>query len=82
MREGFSFLIASPEKALCDVIIYTPQLRLRSMISLQEYLADDLRLDIDEFFKMDISVFEQCALQNMKSEAFNNIIKLLSSPHY
>lgn len=77
MREGFSFLIASPEKALCDVIIYTPQLRLRSMISLQEYLADDLRLDMDEFFKMDISVFEQCAAQNMKSEELNNIIKLL-----
>ena len=35
-------VLASPEKALCDVIIYTPQLRLRSMLALQEYLYDDL----------------------------------------
>lgn len=76
-KEGFSFLIASPEKALCDLIIYTPQLRLRSMIALQEYLRDDLRLDMDEFFKMDISIFEQCALHNKKREELNNIIKFL-----
>lgn len=76
-KEGFSFLIASPEKALCDLIIYTPQLRLRSMIALQEYLRDDLRLDMDEFFKMDIAIFQQCALHNRKSEELNNIIKLL-----
>ena len=77
MKEGYSFLIASPEKALCDVIIYTPQLRLRSMVAMQEYLCDDLRLDMDEFFKMDISIFEECALHNKKSEELNNIIKLL-----
>lgn len=76
-KEGFTFLIASPEKALCDVIIYTPQLRLRSMMVLQEYLRDDLRLDMREFFKMDIAIFEQCALHNRKSEELNNIIKLL-----
>ena len=77
MKESFSFLIASPEKALCDVIIYTPQLRLRSMIALQEYLSADLRLHMDEFFKMDITIFEECALHNKKSEELNNIIKLL-----
>lgn len=76
-KVDFSFLIASPEKALCDVIIYTPQLRLRSMIALQEYLRDDLRLDMDEFFKMDISIFRECALHNKKSEELNNIIKYL-----
>lgn len=77
MKEDFSFLIATPEKALCDMIIYIPQLRLRSMIALQEYLNDDLRLDMKEFFKMNTSIFEQCALHNRKSEELNNIIKLL-----
>ena len=77
MKEGYSFLIASPEKALCDVIIYTPQLRLRSMVAMQEYLCDDLRLDMDEFYKMNRFIFEECALHNKKSEELNNIIKLL-----
>ena len=49
-EENYSFLIASPEKALCDVIIYTPQPR-RSMVAMQEYLCDDLRLDMDEFYR-------------------------------
>ena len=77
MKENYSFLIASPEKAFCDVIIYTPQLRLRSMVAMQEYLCDDLRLDMDEFFKMNTFIFEECALHNKKSEELNNIIKLL-----
>lgn len=78
MKENYSFLIASPEKALCDVIIYTPQLRLRSMVAMQEYLCDDLRLDMDEFYKMNRFIFEECALHNKKSEELNNIIKLLN----
>lgn len=76
-KEDFSFLIASPEKALCDLIIYTPQLRLRSMIALEEYLGDDLRLDMDEVLKMNVSVFEHCAAFNKKNAGLNNIIKLL-----
>lgn len=76
-KENYSLLIASPEKALCDVIIYTPQLRLRYMKALQTYFTDDLRLDMDEFYKMNITVFEECAAHNKKSEDLNNIIKLL-----
>lgn len=72
-------VLASLEKALCDVIIYTPQLRLRFVLALQEYLYDDLLFDMDAFFKMDISIFKECAFHNKKSEVFNNIIKLLSS---
>lgn len=77
INEEFSFLIASPEKALCDLIVYTPQLRLRSMIALEEYLDDDLRLDMNEVLKMNVSVFEQCAALSKKSIELNNIIKLL-----
>lgn len=76
-KEDFSFLIASPEKALCDLIVYTPHLRLRSMIMLEEYLVDDLRLDMDQVLKMDVSVFEQCATHRKKNIELNNIIKLL-----
>jgi len=54
-------LIASPEKALCDQIAYTPKLQLRSIKSLQAYLEEDIRLDMDAFFKMDVSAFEKCA---------------------
>ena len=77
VQDDYAFLIASPEKALCDLIIYTPKLRIRSMKSLQIYLEEDLRFDMTEFYKMNVSIFEQCVNVSKKEETINNIIKLL-----
>ena len=77
VQDDYAFLIASPEKALCDLIIYTPKLRIRSMKSLQIYLEEDLRFDMTEFYKMNVSIFEQCVKVSKKEETINNIIKLL-----
>lgn len=77
IRKDYAFLIASPEKALCDLIIYTPKLQLRSIKSLQTFLEEDIRLDIDEFYKMDVSIFEKCAEVGRKKTELENIIKLL-----
>jgi len=73
----YSYQIATPEKALCDLIIFTPKLRLRSIKSLQTYMEEDIRLDMDEFYKMNPGIFEQCANISKKKTAINNIIKLL-----
>lgn len=73
----YAFLIATPEKALCDQIIFTPKLQLRSVRALQLYLEEDLRFDMDEFYKMDIAVFQECAAFSKKRTEINNIIKLL-----
>ena len=40
-----SFLIASPEKAICDKITLTPNLQLRSIKQTRDFLIDDLRID-------------------------------------
>ena len=77
VQDDYAFLIASREKALCDLIIYTPKLRIRSMKSLQIYLEEDLRFDMTEFYKMNVSIFEQCVNVSKKEETINNIIKLL-----
>lgn len=72
-----SFLIASPEKALCDYIAYTPKLRLRFIKSMQIFLEEDLRFDMDEFYKMDTSIFESCAAVSKKGKDISNLVKLL-----
>lgn len=46
---GYSFLIASPEKALCDLIGNTPSLYLRYRKEAAEYLEEDIRLDMEAF---------------------------------
>lgn len=76
-RENYAFLIATPEKALCDLIAYTPKVRLRSLKSLQLYLEEDLRLDMDEFYKMNVSIFDECAEVSKKKTDIKNIINLL-----
>ncbi len=72
-----AFLIASPEKALCDLIAYTPQLRPRFVKSMKQFLEEDLRLDMDEFYRMNVEIFKACAQVSKKRNEINNIIKLL-----
>jgi len=73
----FSFLIASPEKALCDLIAYTPQVRPRFIKAMLSFLEEDIRLNIEAFYKMEVNIFRQCAEVSKKKNDLNNLIKLL-----
>jgi hypothetical protein len=73
----YSFLIASPEKALCDLIAYTSQVRPRFINAMLLYLEEDIRLNIEAFYKMDVDIFRQCAEVSKKKNDLNNLIKLL-----
>ena len=72
------FLIASPEKALCDLIIRTPKLLFRSKKDVITYLEDDLRFDTESLFSMDISVFQACAEKGYKSTSIQQLINVIS----
>lgn len=49
-EDGYSYQLATPEKALCDKLYeVTP---VRSMKALRELLFDDLRIDENEFNKL------------------------------
>lgn len=72
-----SFQIASPEKALADLVILTAGVRLRYKKEILEYLEQDLRLDMDAFYKMDAGVFERLATVSKKRNALLNIAKIL-----
>ncbi len=58
--DGTSFLIASPEKAVCDKVLLTRNLRANNLSTMQTYLFDDLRLDADAIADLDLTVFRQC----------------------
>jgi hypothetical protein len=75
--DDYSFLIASPEKALCDLIAYTPKVRPRFINAMLLYLEEDIRLNIEAFYKMDVDIFRQCAEVSKKKNDLNNLIKLL-----
>ena len=77
IKDNTAFLIAQPEKALCDLIVNTPNLNMRFQKEILTYLEDNLRFDMDAFFKMDTNIFQQCALVGKKKSTITNIIKII-----
>ncbi len=57
-EEGHAFLIATPEKALADVIAGIPGMAMRAM---GRFLEEDLRVDIDEVLRLDPVQMESIA---------------------
>lgn len=56
VENNYTYLIATPEKALCHMITTTPQLRIQSDKALITYLEEDLRFDISALHDMDMEV--------------------------
>lgn len=77
-ENGYSFLIASPEKALCDLIANTPSLQLRYRKETLEYLENDIRFDMDSFYSLNPLIFENYINSNgKKSTSIKSILKIL-----
>lgn len=76
-EDGVSFLIASREKALCDMILHDSYLPPQSIKGLWQYLEEDIRFDVDELATFDVSIIEACAKHGRKENILNNLIKIL-----
>lgn len=75
--EAASFIIASPEKALCDLICSTTGLTLRYQKEAYAFLEEDLRLDMDAFRQFDVNILRQCARKGKKRQTIETLIKTL-----
>lgn len=58
--EGASFLMASPEQALCDKVLLTRNLNAVSVASMRAYLLEDLRMEPQALGALDTSIIQQC----------------------
>lgn len=74
---GVSFWIASPEKALCDLIASTPRLNLRFIDQTESYLEEDLRLDMDAFLQMDERILEEYTRVGKKAGSIESLLRVL-----
>ena len=75
--QSYAFLMATPEKALCDLIANSPKVNLRYLKDVEIYLEDDIRMEMDDFKNMDISIFERYAQVGKKSKSIETLIKYL-----
>lgn len=74
-----TFLIATPEKALCDLICNTPNLNLRYSGEILNYLEQDLRMDVDDILKFDTDILRKCAETGKKKAMITQLIKIIEN---
>ncbi len=74
---NYAFMIATPEKALCDLIANSPMVNLRYMTDVEAYLEQDIRMDMDEFFKFDTRIFEDYIKVGKKADSIATLLKHL-----
>lgn len=60
IQESYAFIIATPEKALCDIFLSTSGLRFQSKKAVIEYLRDDLRIDFDAMGPFKPEIVKEC----------------------
>lgn len=72
-----SYLMASPEKALCDTLVLARNLRIYSVNGLARYLEQDLRLDFSELAQFDVSLIQKLADSSTKSALLGFLLNFL-----
>jgi hypothetical protein len=77
--KSYCFLIASPEKALCDLILNTKNLRLQSVKAMSEYLEEDLRFEMSALDSFNVNIVEECLKYGRKRTELKQLIKFLSN---
>lgn len=74
-----SFLVATPEKALCDLIAYTPNLNLRYSAEIREYIEENLRIDLDDIKGFNLEILRECALVGKKKKMISKLIDIIEN---
>ena len=72
-----TMLVASPEKALCDKVVLTPKIYLRSIKQTREFLMEDLRMDSEILKTLDTKIIELWVKNAPKKSSLKMLIKTL-----
>jgi len=72
-----TILVASPEKALCDKVVLTSKIYLRSIKQTREFLMEDLRMDSGILKTLDTKVMEFWIKNAPKKSSLKMLIKTL-----
>ena len=74
-----SYLIATPEKALLDVVQFTAGVSMRYAKEVGEWLEEDLRFDMDWLAEMNMDILNQLAPLSHKQRTIETIIRFIEN---
>jgi hypothetical protein len=72
-------LMASPEKAICDKIVMTSGILLRSTKQVQEFLIDDLRIDEEQLKELNVKEIGSWIDNAPKKNSLKLLTKMLGN---
>ena len=78
-EQGVNYLIATPEKALCDLINFSKGVNLRFVKDAKTFLEEDIRFDIDELDGLDITILKECSLYSRRRKSIESLIKYIEN---
>lgn len=76
-KDDYAFVIATPEKALCDLIANSPRVNLRYLKDAEIYLEEDIRMELEDFKRMNTEIFKEYIKVGKKADSIRTLLKLL-----
>ena len=77
LTEQQTALIASPEKAVCDKIVLTAGVILRSISQTMDFLIEDLRIDEEQLQTLDVSTIDTWVEDAPKRSSLQMLVNTL-----
>lgn len=71
-----TFLMATPEKALCDLIWSSKSFPIENYNDMKYFLEEFIRFDIEYFERADASIFEECLEYGNKKKEVKYFLRL------
>ncbi len=78
-ENDLSFLMASPEKALCDIINFSKGINLRFIKDVGDFLENDIRLDTEILQEFNTDILEECAKYGRRKKSMKNLIQYIKN---
>jgi hypothetical protein len=78
LKPGQYALMASPEKAVCDKIVLTPHINLRSIKQTVAFLFDDMRMDEELLNSLNVDMIDSWISDSPKKSSLKILISTLN----
>jgi hypothetical protein len=78
-ESNLNYLLATPEKALMDVVQFTAGISMRYAKEVGGWLEEDLRFDMDCLGEINIDILKQLAPLSHKQRTIETIIRFIEN---
>lgn len=76
-ENGVIFMMATPEKALCDMLMVEKHVPDQSVSSLEMFFEEDMRIDVDDLKQLNPAIINACLQVGKKKKILENLLRII-----